>query len=104
MEQLLKAVETKQGEMLSFLEKLVNIDSGIDHPAGIAAVAHIIGDKLQELGFAVEYLEYPGFCTITVSIRLENSFCRVARSRSVLCPLAEFSAMAFISRRLLTIS
>lgn len=63
MEQLLKAVETKQGEMLSFLEKLVNIDSGIDHPAGIAAVAHIIGDKLQELGFAVEYLEYPGFCT-----------------------------------------
>lgn len=45
-----------QKAMEAFLEKLVNIDSKIDNPEGIAQVAHIIGDKLKEIGFSVEYL------------------------------------------------
>lgn len=63
MDQLLNLIETKQEKMVTFLEKLVNIDSGIDNPEGIAAVAHIVGDKLKEMNFEVEYLEYPGICT-----------------------------------------
>ncbi len=49
--------------MIGFLEKLVNIDSGDDSPEGVAKVAHIIGDKLQEMKFDVEYLDCPGACT-----------------------------------------
>ena len=63
MDSLLNSIETKNEIMIEFLEKLVNIDSGIDNPAGIAAVAHKIGDKLEEMKFDVKYLDYPGVCT-----------------------------------------
>ncbi len=63
MEKLLQAIETKHEKMVQFLEKMVNIDSGIDSPEGVAKVARIIGDKLAEMDFAVEYLDYPGACT-----------------------------------------
>ena len=63
MEQLLKAIEAKQDKMIGFLEKLVNIDSGEDNPAGVAQVARIIGDKLSDMKFVVDYLEVPGACT-----------------------------------------
>ena len=63
MEQFLQALETKHDKMVGFLEKLVNIDSGNDSPEGVAEVAHIVGNKLQEMNFAVEYLDYPGVCT-----------------------------------------
>lgn len=49
--------------MLAFLEQLVNIDSALDNPAGNERCAHLIGDKLAELGFTVEYYDYPGVCT-----------------------------------------
>ena len=63
MEQLMKTLEAKHDKMIAFLEKLVNIDSGDDSPEGVAAVARIIGDKLTEMKFAVEYLDVPGACT-----------------------------------------
>ena len=63
MEQLLKSIEAKHDKMVSFLETLVNIDSGNDSPEGVAKVARIVGGKLQEMHFDVEYLEYPGACT-----------------------------------------
>jgi glutamate carboxypeptidase len=63
VEQLLNAIQAKQNKMIRFLEQLVNIDSGNDSPEGVAKVARMIGDKLQEMEFGVEYLEYPGACT-----------------------------------------
>lgn len=63
MQDVLDTIEKSQSEMLSFLEKLVNIDSGADNPAGIDQVAHIVGAKLADLGFAVQYLTYPDACT-----------------------------------------
>ncbi|EAX48780.1 peptidase dimerisation domain protein [Thermosinus carboxydivorans Nor1] len=63
MDKILDAIAAKEQTMLRFLESLVNIDSGIDNPEGIDQVARLVGGKLAELGFAVEYLEYPGACT-----------------------------------------
>lgn len=63
MEQVLQAIAAKEKKMLEFLASLVNIDSGIDNPAGIDQVSRIVGNKLKGLGFDVEYLEYPGACT-----------------------------------------
>ena len=63
MNEVLQAITEKEKTMLDFLEKLVNIDSGVDNPAGIDQVARIVGNKLTMLGFSVEYLEYPGACT-----------------------------------------
>ena len=60
---VIKALESKNEEMTNFLKKLVNIDSGVDNPEGIAQVAGIIGDKLAEMSFSVEYLDCPGICT-----------------------------------------
>lgn len=63
MEKILQAIGEKQDKMINFLASLVNIDSGIDNPEGIDQVARIVGGKLTELGFDVQYLEYPGACT-----------------------------------------
>ncbi len=63
VDKVIKAIDTQNEEMKRFLEKLVNIDSGSDNPEGIAQVAGIIGDKLSEMGFEVEYLDCPGICT-----------------------------------------
>lgn len=58
-----KAIDAKEKEMISFLERLVNIDSGADNPDGIAKVAKIVGEKLAQMNFEVEYIEHPGICT-----------------------------------------
>ena len=63
MDNVLKSIAAKESQALQFLERLVNIDSGIDNPDGIAEVAHIIGDRLLTMGFTVEYIEHPGICT-----------------------------------------
>ena len=63
MENLLRIIEAKHEKMISFLEELVSIDSGNDCPEGVAKVARIIGRKLQEMKFDVDYLDYPGACT-----------------------------------------
>lgn len=63
MEKVLRLIEAKEQEMIGFLRRLVNIDSGSDNPEGIARVAKMIGDKLNETGFSVKYLDYPDICT-----------------------------------------
>lgn len=63
MDRVLKSIEAKNDKMVTFLEQLVSIDSGVDNPAGIAKVAGIIGDKLSKLNFDLEYMDYPGICT-----------------------------------------
>jgi len=63
VETVLNAITDKKASAIEMWEKLVNIDSGIDNPVGIQQVAYSIGEKLQELGFAISYLEYPGKCT-----------------------------------------
>ena len=69
MEKLLKIIEAKHDKMVTFLEKLVNIDSGNDCPEGVAKVARIIGEKLQEMKFSVEYMDVPGACTHLLATR-----------------------------------
>ncbi|MDR3563434.1 MAG: M20 family metallopeptidase [Negativicutes bacterium] len=69
MEKLLRSIEDKQQEMLDFLEQMVNIDSGNDNPEGIKRVADIIGAKLANLGFTVEYLDHPGICCHVKAVR-----------------------------------
>lgn len=63
MDNMLRFIEGKEQEMTDFLRRLVSIDSGSDNPEGIAQVARIVGAKLQEIGFAVDYLDYPDICT-----------------------------------------
>ena len=43
-----------QKAMEAFLEKLVNIDSKLNDPEGVARVAHLIGEKMQRIGLEVE--------------------------------------------------
>lgn len=63
IEKISKKVDEYNNDMISLLEKLVNIDSGRDNPEGIDKVAHAVGDILNSIGFKVEYLEHPGVCT-----------------------------------------
>lgn len=69
MKMLLERIENYQKDMESFLEKLVNIDSGKDCPDGIKEVAETIGEQLQGLGFAVEYISSPGLPTHVIAKR-----------------------------------
>jgi len=63
MEKILKSIEVREQEMIGFLEQIVNIDSGEDNPEGNSQVAEIIGNALNKMGFAVEYLHFPDICT-----------------------------------------
>ncbi len=63
MDNMLRFIADKEQEMTDFLRRLVSIDSGSDNPEGIAQVARIVGAKLQAIGFAVDYLDYPDICT-----------------------------------------
>lgn len=56
---ILEQLRNSEAEMLQFLEKLVNIDSGADALDGISQVARTIGAFLAPLGFDVQYLETP---------------------------------------------
>lgn len=67
--ELIDYLDGKQDEMTAFLASIVNIDSDIESPEGNNEVAHIIGGKLDSMGFDVEYLEYPNICTHVKGIR-----------------------------------
>lgn len=73
MEKCLRLLDEKQGDILNFLEKLVNIDSGIDNPEGLKECANIVGEKLREIGFNVEYFDHPGVCTNMVAKKAGTS-------------------------------
>jgi len=63
VDELLQRIENKKEAMLTFLEQLVNIDSAMDCPEGNRQCAHLIGSKLADSGFSIEYYDYPGVCT-----------------------------------------
>lgn len=67
IEQISKKVDEYNEDMISLLEKLVNIDSGRDNPDGIDKVGHVVGDVLNSIGFEVQYLESPGICTHVIA-------------------------------------
>ncbi|QJD79924.1 M20/M25/M40 family metallo-hydrolase [Spirosoma rhododendri] len=51
---------TKQlPETMSFLEKVVNINSGTLNKEGVRQVGDLMGDELKKLGFAVEWVPLP---------------------------------------------
>jgi glutamate carboxypeptidase len=52
-------LQTKETEMLSLVEKLVNIDSGSNYKKGIDEVGGILKDAYEELGFVVDVIEEP---------------------------------------------
>jgi glutamate carboxypeptidase len=54
MQKLLAYIDTKEQEMLGFLEKLVNIDSGSFDKAGVDRVGSILADRIAALGFSVQ--------------------------------------------------
>lgn len=57
---IFEAIDSKEPAMISFLEKLVNIDSAKDNLEGIHQVASHIKDKLTEIGFdEVKLIETP---------------------------------------------
>lgn len=63
MEQVLAKIQAEEAALIAFLQQMVNIDSCFDDPVGNDQVAHMIGGMLDEMGFQVEYLNYPGVCT-----------------------------------------
>lgn len=50
-------LKSKEREMLSLLERLVNIDSGSAHKQGLDEVARILQAEYEQLGFVVEVQE-----------------------------------------------
>jgi glutamate carboxypeptidase len=52
--QLAADIERELPELLSLLERLVNIDSGSYHASGVNAVIDLVADQLTRLGFAIE--------------------------------------------------
>ena len=54
MNDLMAYIDSRQPEMLAFLERIVNIDSGTLDKAGVDRVGNVLRQKLEELGFSVD--------------------------------------------------
>jgi len=54
MKKLTEYIDGREAEMLAFLEKVVNIDSGTHDKAGVDAVGELLSGRLRQLGFQVE--------------------------------------------------
>jgi len=54
MKALLEYIDSKETEMLEFLERLVNIDSGSYDKAGVDQVGDVLAERLAALGFTVQ--------------------------------------------------
>ena len=52
-------LQSKESEMLSLIERLVNIDSGSNNKKGIDAIGTILRAEYEQLGFLVETVEQP---------------------------------------------
>jgi glutamate carboxypeptidase len=58
---LRECVESYRHDMLSLLERVVNIESPTDHPAGVNQVGAVFGEALTDLGLAVRTLPSADF-------------------------------------------
>ena len=54
MKNLLEYIDSKESEMLEFLESLVNIDSGSYDKAGVDRVGDVLAERLADLEFDVQ--------------------------------------------------
>ena len=54
MKALLEYIDSKEAEMLEFLERLVNIDCGTYDKTGVDQVGDILADRLATLDFSVQ--------------------------------------------------
>ena len=54
MKALVEYIDTKETEMLEFLEKLVNIDSGSYNKAGVDQIGDVLAERLAVLDFTVQ--------------------------------------------------
>ena len=54
MAELTSYIDMKEREMLSFLEQIVNVDSGTHDKVGVDRVGALLSDRLGSLGFSVE--------------------------------------------------
>ncbi len=69
MEKLFEIIDGYEDNMIKLLERVVNIDSGKDSPDGIKKVSLLFGGELEEMGFQVEYIDYPGIATHFLATR-----------------------------------
>ncbi len=56
---LVSTVTRQLPETMSFLEKVVNINSGTLNKAGVRQVGDLMGDELKKLGFTIEWVSLP---------------------------------------------
>src|SRR5262249_21786530 len=56
---LVRSVETRLAEEISFLEKVVNIDSGTFNIAGVREVGRCFQHELEALGFETRWIAVP---------------------------------------------
>ncbi|MHB1162898.1 MAG: M20 family metallopeptidase, partial [Chloroflexota bacterium] len=61
MSQLSAYLEGKEGEMLAFLEQIVDMDSGSLDKTGVDRVGSLLAGRLESLGFAVERVPQPEY-------------------------------------------
>lgn len=55
-----KHVSERRGEMISLLEKIVNIDSGTTNIAGVEAVCGILKQEMEAIGMDVRVIPSEG--------------------------------------------
>ncbi|MEL6916890.1 MAG: M20/M25/M40 family metallo-hydrolase [Bacteroidota bacterium] len=56
---LVKTVERNNGEAISFLEKVVNINSGTLHSKGVKEVGMVFKDAFEKINFKTSWIEMP---------------------------------------------
>ena len=61
MKELLAYLDSRQGDMLALLERMVNIDSGTVDKAGVDRVGALLAERLAGLGFQVEVIRQPEY-------------------------------------------
>ena len=66
-----KHVSERRGEMISLLEKIVNIDSGTTNIAGVEAVCGILKQEMEAIGMDVRVIPSEGAGPVLVG-RLER--------------------------------
>lgn len=58
-EQIAAAISERRQESYDLLERLVEINSGTLHPAGVRGVGEVLAEPLREMGFAIDWVELP---------------------------------------------
>jgi glutamate carboxypeptidase len=57
--QVMKELQRREGEILALLDRLVRVDSGSYHKAGIDQMGDVLAGELRSLGFEAQVLSEP---------------------------------------------